>query len=484
MDKITQLLALFGFMATSVIGCSTMTPGKEPRLEQLNQQAQSPWVEGNVPSLATMTFHQLQDDLGIKSTGRQQPKQPAAQSKKQASLNLSDELTSLIINIAKINKRPPDTELSRLASAIESNQLAQYIENILPQYDQVARLRAMIQHYKTLATGPWPTLTVKTYKLGQSSPQIATLRSMLTQLGDLAEQHNTKYRRAIFDPVIIESIKTFQQRHGIEVTGELNIDTITALNISPQNRIGQMQLNLWRWFELPPQLPQRYLWVNIPEYDLKLYNEGELALNMPVIVGKPKSPTPIFSTHLTRLTINPTWTPPQSIVRSELLPRHGRQPAFLKSQAFELHNGSRHNPSIQQIPDSTQQQLAGLLGQYRLVQAPGPKNALGQYRFSIPSNDAIYLHDTPAKYLFAKNHRALSHGCIRLADATGLSQYLFKTDSRLKAPAMKAALQRSHTKYFTLANPMPVFITYHTSWVDAQGKLQVRPDIYHLDKVN
>lgn len=468
-----QRLILYLFFSMLGVGCGSTITNPAPQLSK-ETTAKTAVAADSQFDLSVMVLQQLQQDLGFKPLVQPLVQPFADSSVPHTELKLSPELNSFFNKLT--NQRPAAIKVTT------AEQLAQYIENYLPAHDQVIRLRSMIQHYQSFITTDWPTLTVTTHRLGQRHVEIGNLRAMLVQLGDLPAGLDDNYRAAIFDPAIIGGLKQFQQRHGLVATGQLNQATIKELNVTPEQRIRQMQINLWRWFDLPAQLPERYLRVNIPQFQLQLYDAGELAFNMPVIVGRADWPTPRLTTTLTRITIHPTWTPPRSIIRADLLPRHNKQPGFLNRQGFELLQGSATNPIRLKIPDPSQQQLAPLLQRYRLVQAAGPRNALGKFRFSIVNTQAIFLHDTPAKYLFANDSRALSHGCIRLADANRLSQYLFKTDSRLNRIDMDPILRGSATRSFALAKPLPVFITYHTSWVDSAGRLQLRPDIYHLEQ--
>jgi len=445
-----------------LIGCrSTITKQASPIATIATTATKMAVSDARQYQLSIMALQQLRQDLGGQPFLNSSLSNPE--------LILSAQLKSFI---NKLTKQRPSTVA----------QLLNYTENKIPEHDQVIRLRAMIGHYRSLIDIDWPTLTITRYRLGQRHVEIGKLRAMLVQLGDLPTPLSNNYRTDIFDPTVIGGLKRFQLRHGLDATGQLNSATIKELNAEPVQRIKQMQVNLWRWFSLPAQLPEHYLRVNIPQFELQLYNAGELAFNMPVIVGRTDWATPTLSTTLTRITLNPTWTPPRSIIRADLLPRHNKQPGFLNRQGFELQQGSNINPVRLKIPAPQQQKLARLLQHYRLVQVAGPRNALGQFRFSIVNSQAIFLHDTPAKNLFSKDNRAFSHGCIRLADAARLSQHLFKTDSQLKTIDVDSILRGSETRSFSLTEPLPVFITYHTSWIDSMGTLQLRADVYQSDQ--
>ncbi|BAJ01968.1 L,D-transpeptidase family protein [Shewanella violacea] len=435
------------------------------------------WFDDKGITLSGMALLGLFDDLGIDTS--------AAHEQQINEIKITDSLYShalldLLAHIRSVKGGGEADDEVRLLEAINNDELAEFIASILPSYDEVSKIRRMIRVYKSQLDVNWPTITQVNFKLGQSSKQVQRLRWMLTALGDLENSELTRYRESIYDPMVIHGIKAFQRRHGIRVSGELDESTALVLNISPQRRVIQMQQNLWRWLMMPPSPPKKYIKINIPDYSLQLFVLGELDLSMKVIVGKPSSPTPVMMTRVTRMTINPYWTPPSSIIRSELLPLNSTEPGYLNHKGFELHAVGKNEISVVKLTNMEPKQLKGLLTEYRLVQAPGKDNALGQVRFTIPNTQSIYLHDTPAKNLFDGEHLALSHGCIRLEKALALSEYLISIHEDSKE--IQVALSGSKTRYVSLPDPMPIFITYQTAWVDNRGKLQLRPDIYHLDR--
>lgn len=440
------------------------------------------WFDSYGLSLDGLSLAQLLEDLGIglekflvveQVDRTKMSKIERDRAYTRACLYLLDRVSRLSLN-TNVNLE------NKFTQAVINHRLSNFIEQVLPLYDEVSKLRGMIRKYKKLTHKPWPNIEQSEFRLGQSSDKISTLRGMLIELGDLSVKPELKQRTSIYDPDIVLGIKSFQVRHGLEVNGQLDTQTAESLSIKPETRIVQMQLNLWRWFNLPKALPERFVWINIPGYQLQLLDQGDKVLDMKVIVGKPQTPTPIITSSLTRLTINPSWTPPWSIVSKELLPLDENQPGYLNRQKFELRKYGA-NTSLDLV-DISSSSILYLLSEYQLVQAPGPKNALGKYRFSIPNNHSIYLHDTPSKFLFSKRIRAMSHGCIRLSDPKGLSDYLMRSDVR--AADVARAAKGTLTHYYSIISPTPVYITYHTIWVDELGKLQLRPDIYGLDRIS
>ncbi|RTR33359.1 L,D-transpeptidase family protein [Shewanella atlantica] len=433
------------------------------------------WFENEKLTMEGMVLSQLLADFGLESYHRQTSNSLSFRDK-----NYTQGLFVLLEKISISQSKDMISLYHSFSNAVTSNNLSSFLESIIPPYNEFHQLRVMIRVYKSNSLVPWPKSKSQTFKLGQRSEDITQLRRVLIALGDLPAKKVSDYRASIYDPDIKIGLKSFQKRHGISQSGALDEKTALALNISPNQRIEQMQINLWRWLRLPAELPDRYVWINIPSYRLNLLEFGDSVLQMKVIVGKPSTPTPILFTELTQMTINPSWTPPHSIVFNELLPLDSKSPGYLSSQDFELRKGRGTSTEVIDINKVESHRLATMLAEFRLVQAPGRKNALGKYRFSIPNNRAIFLHDTPAKKLFGRNERAISHGCVRLGAPERLAKYLMSADSRRLE--LERAVRSNETNYFNLVKPIPVFVTYYTSWVDGLGVLQVRDDIYGLDQ--
>ena len=360
-------------------------------------------------------------------------------------------------------------KVSDFKAALNNDTLPEYIDAAMPQFNAVIRLRQAINSYKKIKDNPWPELT-DTFnpQLGQGHVEVKMLRHKLIVLNDLKTVTTSKHRLHIFDQSIIDGLKHFQRRNGFKPTGRLNTDTINALNQSIDIRINKLQINLWRWLSLPRTPPAKYIMVNIPAYDLVLINKGEPVTEMKVIVGKPSNQTPIMITEVNSVTLNPTWTPTRNIINNDLLPLHHKNNTALKSLNFYLAKGYGSNTLYKEIPINLQE----MLKQYRLVQQPGNNNALGKVRFNIINNNAIFLHDTPTKYLFKQHNRALSHGCIRLEKPNALLSSLLISNRNNKP----------ETKHVRLHESLPVFITYQTAWIDELGKINWRNDLYKKDK--
>ena len=217
-------------------------------------------------------------------------------------------------------------------------------------------------------------------------------------------------------------------------------------------------MNRMAW--MPAQQRNQVIEVNVPAYMLRVYENNNKALEMEVIVGKQGTNTMIFTGNLDQIVFSPSWNIPQSIVESEILPAIQKDPNYLKKNNMEIVS----NGSIPQIR-----------------QLPGEENPLGKVKFLFPNSYEIYFHDSPAKELFTKDKRAFSHGCIRLADATKMAQYLLKGQSEWTPEKIQQAMNSNKEQTVNLQKPVPVIINYYTAWVDDNGKINFRDDVYKHD---
>jgi len=262
-------------------------------------------------------------------------------------------------------------------------------------------------------------------------------------------------------PALAATVQRFQRLHGLEPNGKVDAPTLAELDIPAAARVQQIQVNLERWRWLPNDFGQRYIKVNIPEFKMQLIDGGKTALEMRVVVGKAQqNRTPVFSDKMDYLELNPYWNIPTDIVKNEIEPGIAQDPNYLERKNMEV-------------------VTAG--GEPRYRQRPGSDNALGQVKFMFPNQFDIYLHDTPADHLFAKAERDFSHGCIRLEKPLDLADYLLKDDPKWTPEAIRAAIATGEQKTVSIPRPLPVHILYFTAWVEEDGTVEFRPDVYGAD---
>ncbi len=306
---------------------------------------------------------------------------------------------------------------------------------------------------------------------------MAALRARLTASGDLGAASVTGNR---FDRPLERAVRVFQEHQGLAPTGRLEPKTVAALNVPLGTRIGQVALNLERWRWLPDDLGARHFRVNIPYFHLEAYEQGRVVLDIRAVVGKPGNETPIFSERMTHVVLSPYWNIPPNIATDETMPAAWADPDFLDRQNIEVVRVSDKQAAVvdtSTLDWSDDQLLAGL----RFRQRPGAGNALGFVKFVFPNKYDVYVHDTPADALFSRLGRAFSHGCVRVEEPMELAKYVLRDQPRWTPEAISTAMHAGTETHVKLREAIPIHIVYFTSWVDANGGLHFRDDVYGLD---
>lgn len=327
---------------------------------------------------------------------------------------------------------------------------------------QYVRLKQKLQLYNSIAKqGGWRTIifTGKQIKKGISSPAIALIKRRLQLTGDMAGTDTSK----IFNDSLVTAIKNYQLHNGMKPTGIITDTLVRSLNVPVDKRIQQIIINLNRMQWMPAMQDANYLSVNIPDFMLYAFENNAKAFEMPVVVGKEGTHTTMFSGNLDQIVFSPYWNIPASIVKNEILPKMKSDSNYLKSKHMEIIGKNDTLPTIRQLP--------------------GQDNALGKVKFLFPNRYDIYFHDTYAKDIFKKDVRAVSHGCIRLADAEKMADYLLRNNSSWSPEKIHAAMNSGKEQYVKVNPAMPVTITYFTAWVDETGQLNFRDDVYGNDKI-
>lgn len=322
-------------------------------------------------------------------------------------------------------------------------------------------LKNQLEIYRSVARqGGWAPINIsaKQLKKGNSSPVISLLKKRLQQTGQLSGTDTS----TVFNDSLVVAVTNYQFRHGIAPTGIITDTFIRSLNVPVEKRMQQIITNLNRMLWMPANKEPNYISVNIPEFLLSVYENNTKVFDMPVAVGKEGTNTTIFTGKLDQVVFSPYWNIPASIVQREILPNMKSNPDYLKSKRMEIVGKNDTLPVIRQLP--------------------GKDNALGRVKFLFPNRFDIYFHDTYAKEIFNKSRRAVSHGCIRLADAEKLANYLLRNDNTW-TPAKITAAMNSGKEQRAKTNPaVPVIITYYTAWVDEGGQINFRDDVYSNDQ--
>lgn len=333
-----------------------------------------------------------------------------------------------------------------------------YFENINDNY---AKLKDELgKYYNIQKKGGWQPIvtTEKKIKLGTNSPTVSLIKKRLHATGELAATDTS----SLFTDTLELAVKTFQERHGFKPDGMVTPALIKEMNVTALQRVQQILLNMDRMRWMPSRPDGNLIIVNIPEFVLHVWEGKQKAFDMDVVVGKEGHNTTSFTGNLNQVVFSPYWNVPPSIVQKEIVPAIEKNPDYLAEQNMEVTGKDEDGlPVIRQLP--------------------GTKNSLGKVKFLFPNSFNIYFHDTPAKDLFNRSKRAFSHGCIRLSDPEKMANYLLRNDSNWPPEKISEAMNSGKEKFVKLKDPVPVFISYYTAWVDEYGKMNFREDIYGHD---
>lgn len=351
---------------------------------------------------------------------------------------------------------------------------------VKPVPGQFGSLEEAAGYYLSLPEQGWyPLPQGPNLRLGWKHPQVAELRFMLGLYGDYQRPATGRVQLNYFDLRLAKALRRFQKRHGLKADAVLGSSTRAALNVNPDIRAYQLLLNHERQRQLLNNPPQRYVQVNLPDYRLTLVDNGDQLLEMKTIVGMNSRPTPELSSEISSLVINPAWNVPRSIATQDILPKWKSDAGYLERNNIRIVSGWGEQRVWIDPQQTDPDRLYQGSDYQRLYQLPGRNNALGAIKFDFPNKEAIYLHDTPYKGLFKRQQRALSSGCIRLEDPQLLARTLIASDSN--QTRLQQALQQSETRRIRLSQPVGLFLTYWTAWLDDQQRLQFREDIYQRD---
>lgn len=369
-----------------------------------------------------------------------------------------------------------------LASALAAPDLRGWLDALPPQTGQYARTVEALERYRDLAArGGWETLPDgPTLKPGMRDARTPILRSRLVKGGDLANAETTDPE--LYDPAMEEAVRRFQYRHGLEQDGAVGKNTRAAFNVPVEERIETLIINLERRRWLPDDLGERYIFVNMAGFELKVVEKGDTVFDTRIIVGTPFHRTPVFTGNMTYLVFNPYWHITPSIARNEILPAVKKSPSYLKSKNIRVFSdwsadATEIDPWTVDWSKVTPRSLS-----YKFRQDSGPSNALGRVKFMFPNGHSIYLHDTPARQLFAQARRSFSHGCIRVQHPLELAALLLRETPDWSRERIDETVAAGERVIVNLPRSIPVYLTYLTNWVNKDGSIYFREDIYGRDK--
>jgi len=357
----------------------------------------------------------------------------------------------------------------------------------------IQRLQTAIATYSALAEkGNWPKITGAPKKLepGDRSDAVPLIRERLAAEGYFSTGKKSKKinpekaESVVYSYDLQEAIKTYQSRNGLEPDATIGKGTIDALNVSANQRLCQLKVNLSRFEkEQEATLPSKYVRVNIPAYWLNVVENGNSVLDTKVIVGRRDRKTPLFNDEMEYVVMNPAWYVPTHIAVADKLPKVKEDPNYLNKLGMKLYakgeDGSTTEVDSSTVDWST---VDSKNFNYKIVQKPGRGNALGTIKFLFPNQYDVYLHDTSDRYLFKRQFRPFSSGCIRIEKYVDMAEYVLKDVDGWDRDAIEKQIKSGVQKRVDLKEKLPIRIQYVTAWVDEDGTVQFRDDVYGYDK--
>jgi len=375
-----------------------------------------------------------------------------------------------------LGSRHPDLALTLHDAVHGAGGIEPALEAVRPAQPGYQRLREALERYRELVrAGGWPAVPGgPALRPGERADgaRLEALAARLALEGDLAPPKSRRpdsgrpgdrphqagapgKATAVYGEPLVEAVRRFQERMGLAVDGVVGPDTLAALDVPAEERLRQLEVNLERWRRVPAGLPERRVEIDLPAFRLRMVEDGRTVGAMKIVVGKPRSRTPVFRDALTHVVLNPYWNVPPGIAARELRPQGS---AWLQARGYEtLPNGG-------------------------LRQRPGAGNSLGRVKFALDGQQYIYLHDTPEKHLFGRAERAFSHGCIRLERPLELAEWALRGDPDWTPERLRAAVARGRHDWIRLPREVPVFVLYFTAWAEDDGEVHFRRDLYGFDE--
>ena len=376
----------------------------------------------------------------------------------------------------------PSGDAAQLISeAADAGRVGDLIERAKPDHPIYRALRRSLATYKDFQLkGGWPTTPEgPVLKPDMTDPRVRVIRQRLAISGHYQATDSPEDDR--FDAALVEAVKRFQADHGLASDGVIGPQTRATLNISASSRVDQIRVNMERarWVIRTLSARKDLVLVNIAGFYLRLILDGKPVWKTDVITGRPYHKTPVFTESMRYLVINPDWVVPRSIIVNEILPKALADPSYLARGNYRLVDANGRVIPAQQIDWSTQNRRSF---RYRVIQNPGPGNALGRVKFIFPNRFNVYLHDTPSRQLFSKSGRAFSHGCIRVKNPLRLAELLLGARNGLPRGQVDAIQASGKMKRINLKQEIQVAILYWTVDANDDGTTRFYDDVYKRDK--
>jgi murein L,D-transpeptidase YcbB/YkuD len=351
--------------------------------------------------------------------------------------------------------RPPAYDpLPAFVAAVRADRIAAWFASLPPPYAGYDGLKAGLARYRAIAaSGGWRAVPAgPDMNIGTTGARVVALRKRLA-----IEDRDTSLKDDSYDVGLVDAVRRAQRRYGLNPSGIVSTQTLAALNVPAEARVRQIMANMERWRWLPQQMPANRIQVNIAAAVLTLFDGDRPIQSMRAVTGRPGDETPMLSSTIHSIVLNPPWNVPTSIATKELWPKEKRNPGYLKRAGFKVIDGTR------------------------LQQQAGDQSALGRFKFDFANPYSVYLHDTPSRAKFASFDRLASHGCVRLEKPGDLANRLLAGDPAWTPETVAATIAKGQTVRAKLVKPVAVYLLYWTAFASGNGQMNFRDDPYDWD---
>jgi murein L,D-transpeptidase YcbB/YkuD len=358
--------------------------------------------------------------------------------------------------------------------ATRAGEVNQQSSPILGEHAVPALTQAIAQYEGIVAQGGWPHVpAAATLKIGSNDPSVSVLRRRLMVSGDLATSAGVS---TVFDTYVDAAVRRFQTRHGIKPDGVVGGETLNQLNVPAAVRLQQLRTNLVRLSAYSGPLGSRYVVVNVPGAEIETVEFGSVVSRHGGVVGKVDRQTPLLTSTIHEINFNPFWTVPKSIIRKDLIPKMQSEPDYLTRYKIRIYDQSGREIDPMQVNWNTDEAVS-----YMFRQDPGEINSLGNVRMNFHNPHQVYLHDTPAKSLFAENARFHSSGCVRVQNVREFVAWVLKDTPGWSREQIDAVIRSGERINANVVNAPALYTVYLTGWANTDGTVQFRPDVYDRD---
>jgi murein L,D-transpeptidase YcbB/YkuD len=389
------------------------------------------------------------------------------------------------ITLNKDSLGPENFFIPQLRALLEKKQFSRQMVSLQPTVPGYWELKKGIPSFLDSMDNRSYTYLKYPYKKNDAADSLAFVGSLLKRLGEGGFIDSAETR---MDTVALRAaIARVQRQKGLKEDGRISAALVRVLNASDAERFKRIAINLDRYKQFPPNMPERYILVNLPGFSLRLIDHDTLVFLSKIICGKPDTRTPLLNSAISDMVTYPTWTVPTSIIAKSYLPKLKNNPNYLGKIGLKLVNGKGEDVDPTEIQWS--RYTRGI--PYTVMQASGDNNALGVIKFNFNNPYAVYLHDTNQRYLFKNSSRAFSHGCVRVQEWQKLAFYIARNDSlnkrpgdslRYNADSIRNWIARKERHRIEVRNPVPLFIRYF-SCEGSEGRILFHDDIYGEDKL-